>query len=590
MDFGANSPEKFKGGLGRWYEAPKNIRPGSGQTPNTSSIIYTRSPQIRPLVWFTTMQIRPAVWRAFSTSGGKPVTVKSSQFLFGKEILKNEANAIAKLQKWSWIPGRRVSPKLYEGITYDANENLWFIASEWLGLEDIGKGRDWIPLADILKPSGKRIETQKLSTDDLLELQISLYKTVRILHRRRVVHGDIKDEHVAVKVIDAENGIYDFRQIRLFDFGLSYLTDVSKWHGASIGFCSAYFWNPENRLLNKSSLEWLDWYCADAVLYLALTGECFPTTSPAYRDIYATGQAVDYCYELNNALSARWSDNTDRPRKALAYWLIRRLCKYSPDEAVVRAPLYDFHVEKIGYQPALWFLGIILGGFMLSHIARIPALIIFAITTIILTLLRLWQTKYFLISDWNFSRGTRQRTNLFLKQKPVIYEFILAMGWSLLGSVLLPIHLYPAIPAITGLFLSKRINMILGLLGISISALIAWMKLTINGGHVLGFAHWPTNLILGPPGFLAIISGWLISYGVVNLRFRANKKEQRFAYTGIAILLAWLAPLFIGRVLYIPFEMPNEFIISGAMSIVLGLLGCLYATWKMIINVKLDQS
>lgn len=579
--------EKFNGRLGKRFKVLGPVSPTGGPTPHTPSVTYTRSRQKPPDVWETKMFYRhPSIWRTFSSSDNKLAVVKSSQHVTGRKLLENENKALARLQNWAWLPGRRVAPRLYHSLTYDTENNRWFIASEWLGMKDnenIKKGAAWERLKTILD------NRYRWETAEILQLQRALEKAVRIMHRRGVIHGDIKDEHVFVKVKDPQNPTYDFTTVRLVDFGLSYLETTSVWKGASLGFCHPHFWASKTRGMSKNELQWLDLYAVDALLYLVLTDEHFPAAFPAYKDVLQPGPDGDtYSRELEEHLNKRFRiRNSEQTRRIFARWLIHRLCA-TEHKNVYSIPLYQEQLTTIIEQPAsrvwLWFLGISLGGFALSgalsRVFPIPYLYRFGLISLLLSAFREMQQESFIILD-----RTRPEKNLWA-------NVVQASGsiWSILGSVVFPRELLPVVPAVTALFVQERQNKGAIFSGISvlIAAFIAWARLTIGPFDVFTLSAGYEKVLTTPVGLWVITAGWLLSYGIVLARFKAKKPSRRLWMVIASALGAWAFPaIFAQIVLLLPVHWFSlEGLLSAMSSVVFGVLAGLYAIWSTLVDIN----
>jgi len=577
-------PSKFKGGLGKWYKVLEKVEFNFKHTPYTPSVIYTRAKRSRAEVWKATLSFsesdKPQVWKSALKHSGESVTIKSLKHTEGNLSLRNEADALYRLQWLNWWPPFRIAPRLYEYLKFDKASKRWFIAYEWFDVEQAEEGKAWENLEPVL-------EKGPLETGDLLSLQRALYKAMRLMHRLGVVHGDIKDEHVLVKVkcIDHDRVDYDFSKIRLIDYGLSYLGEVAEWRGASLGFCSPYFWHPAHRSLNKNALRWLDWYNVDALLYYALTGECFPVTSPAYRGITESKEGKAYFDELKNMLIARWLNEEDKPRKALACWAVKRLCNYDPSQTRISHFFYRRQLMFISRESAWWFVGALIIAGVILKISLVGEWAGTALTLMLLARIRWWKRKEFFILDWGLYKELDEPVWPWQKNSVWFWQrAFLPVLLSIAGVLTLPTLLYPAIPVSVGLFVNGKKSAFATGLGVLVGAIIAWMRLTLSNADTLGLESWPVALKAGPVGFLTILLSWILAFTIVSARLM---KEQNFRWllVAVSVLVAWWIPSLVGKVLLIPMQLSLTFWYAGVSSLLLSLISALFATWEHLINV-----
>lgn len=559
----------FKGGMGKWYKALVKVEINDKQTPYTPSVVYTHSRHSRAEVWKTEAH-RPRVFKAVLKHNGASVTIKSLKSTEGNLALRNEADVLNRLEWIDWLPLFQVAPRLYEYLKFDQTSHRWFIAFEWFDIEKTEEGYAWENLQTILKKG-------PLPTNDLLDLHRSLYKAMRIIHILGVFHGDLKDEHVLIKVKNVAQDQYDFSKIRLIDFGLSYLDQEAEWRGASLGFCSPYFWHPEHRELNPNSIMYLDYYSVDALLYYALTGECFPVTSPAYYEI--TGTKDDcYCGELKDSLLAKWIDEPEPPRKALAGWLLNRLCNYDPGRTIFRDSFYRREILSISRDSAWWFVGTLLILNLLLQplfVGEWPRIVL---SLILLAGIRWWKQKGFVLLDQQIQEKI---------DKPTLF-WLLPILLSIGGAWILPALFYPAIPVIVGLFVNSKKNAFFASVGVGLlaGAYSAWLHLTLNADSV-GMANWSIGLKAGPVGLITILFSWAAAFTLVSLRFRISqwfKREQlaRLLLVALSTLVAWLTPSVVGIILLIPTQFSPTFWYTGILSLILALISVLFAYWEYL--------
>ena len=286
---------QIPGRYGRSYIVRRAITHQSTSTPSYTPT--TISPRLR--------RSKPQAFFGVERKSGKQIIIKAVH-ISGREMLVNEVRALDRLTWISYIPGTpRVAPHLIEYLM--EFEDTCFFVFEWLDPDE------WRSLAEI-------VETSPLTKFDTAEKQIqnlktSLLNAIHWLHTLKIVHGDLKDEHVfcRIKYPNKEKRpgemALDFTEIRIIDLGTCYLGSIENWKGASLGFSTPYFWDPIHRLaLSQKELNGGDWYSAYTVLYYAFTGECFPTASPAYRLLADTRKKTnnEYFAALNKALKARF--------------------------------------------------------------------------------------------------------------------------------------------------------------------------------------------------------------------------------------------------------------------------------------------
>lgn len=272
---------------------------------------HTLSPRLR--------RERPSLYKGETLNGKRSVAIKAVGST-GRQSLMDEWRALNRLNIYhQLIFSRPISPRVYENISDLENSSSFFVF-EWLD------GEKWINLASIIRQNSPLIYwndncsiTKRLST--------ALISSAKKMHRLKVCHGDLKDEHVFVH---KRNDGYDFSDIRIIDFGTSYLRQLEDWKGGSIGFTPPNFWDPSRRVgLQRKRLELLDWYGVFAVLYYAYTGETFPTASPAFRELSENSLknfSREFYDALNVELRKRWQGYDDCV-SVLLQDLIDRLCK-----------------------------------------------------------------------------------------------------------------------------------------------------------------------------------------------------------------------------------------------------------------------
>ena len=384
----------YQAGLGKKYAFRRQILPSGQSTPHTPTVSYAR-----------VKQTKPEVWLAVRTAGrDKLVIVKRSHENDGNVLLKNEADALARLNRITWIPvpGLQIVPRLDSHIRYEDRHS--FIAYEWL------PGEKWKNLGELLD------QGFQLEPDTILNLHQSLYNAIRLLHFMGVVHGDIKDDHVLVR--RKSNGSFDFRDIRLIDFGLSYMDSNQDWRGASLGFSSPHYWHEENRsALTWSELRMLDWDGADALLYYAITGECFPITSPAYRKV--TGSArkqIEFQERLRYTLRQRLLRIESPELHPLICYLIKRLSK----PAQIDIPGVKDYDHSYELSPA--------------HTWRFSAGL-FGVGLMIQLVQSLWPLLFLLILPVFLKQLDRKNGDPFLLQTHFSRDFLLFLGLGLIGLV-----------------------------------------------------------------------------------------------------------------------------------------------------------
>jgi len=244
-----------------WINKPGK-RPGSstpGYTPTSLSPRLVRS--------------RPQLYRAVNQKTGKTVAVKAIDLIY-QQYLLNEARSLNVLHKYSprLIERLRVHDRKIAYIVYE-----WFDEDEWVSLKT--------EIEDDLKGSLNGREKCKLLYESLRK---SLQRSLNYIHSKGVIHGDLKPEHILVHRKSPQH-TSEFDQIKLIDFGLSYLEKTEKWRGGSLGFTNPYFWESGNRrILDRRQLLAIDRYGVNALMYYAYTGAHFPAASPAYRYLINT--------------------------------------------------------------------------------------------------------------------------------------------------------------------------------------------------------------------------------------------------------------------------------------------------------------
>jgi serine/threonine protein kinase len=579
---------QFKGGIGKWYKAPRKIE--SSDTPDyTPSVTYSCARYKRPEIWQATRSFsksdRTTLSEAFLQHSGQMVAIKSSKLSDGYFALKAEADALNRLQWLSWFPPFRIAPRLYENLKYDEQEsNRWFIAYEWLRNDkDVEEGVVWENLSTILK-------TRTLETTELIDLLKSLYRTVRLMHRMGVYHGDLKDEHVLIKVEHRLNKskwgnekIIKFTSIRLIDFGLSYMSHVDEWKGASPGFCSPYFWNSNNNLLDKNSLNALDWYCVDALLYYATTGECFPIASPAYSELSGDKNKA-YFSDIQTKLINAHSKNPETARNIIVCWLIKRLSAPDPTGIRTRDKILQRQITSLSGRrnTAYWYLGLLLGTGVFSLLFKWNSWLSTIILTIVLIGIRVLKNTDFSILDW----GTNKQPEI--RSTPNWVQFVPPLILGLIGTMTLPIPVLSSIPICIAMFVKRMKYSWISAIAVVIGSFLAWTRLSISSENFSAINNWASALQIGPPALYTIIISWLIAYIVIVRRHLVKNYKSRWYMVVLATLFVWLFPLLVGQVLFsIPLKnsISIPFMFSGFSSLLLSLVTALFATWEVLINV-----
>lgn len=217
-----------------------------------------------------------------------------------QDCLLREYQALNELTSLSSVPRVR---------EFNYDQSFAFIALEYLG-------NDWISLDKDIQRNGPFKERPNGGVEFTL-IRMTLEAEIGKIHRRGVVHGDLKTNHVFIKKVfqlhdtKADDYLLDYTEIKIIDFGASYLLgETSKWRGGSIGFSSPFHWNKEHREgLQFAELKAIDWYSANAILYHIYTGECFPVASPAFRLFIDRGEHKDvneYYHQLEYSLHAKF--------------------------------------------------------------------------------------------------------------------------------------------------------------------------------------------------------------------------------------------------------------------------------------------
>lgn len=568
-----NKPIMFKGRLGKWYKDPKRPKEIEGKdTPDyTPTGIYSRVRYMRPNIWKATRVFsksnKPKPWESILSHSGKLVAIKSSSRDHGFFALKNEADALARLQRLAWWPPFRIAPQLYEYLTFDDQESKhWFIAYEWLQYGK--KGVKWESLSSIMRNR----KYKALETLELITLQRTLYKATNKMHSQKVYHGDIKDEHILVKK-HSENQ-YDFSKIRFIDFGLSYVNKkTAAWKGASLGFCNPYFWHSQNQSLNQRSLKLLDWYGIDSVLYYALTGECFPIASPAYRGLIRSNDVFQNIED--KLVTAHANRASNKVRKAFARWLIRRLSTNNPQKTLINNKFYRKNITSISGETTLGFIGLLLGLSLLLQIFQVNIWPGVAITIFTLLVFRLWKSKKFTIIEI-IKREEEEEEYKWLSN-----QILLASVFSLLGPFILPLPFHPSIPAISALLVHhKNKNWIPGIL-LGFGSIVTWVRLSLSTGKFSGFSNPLKTMPIS--GFFILFS-WLAAFWIIVNRYKIKNTIVRLSFIVIATMFVWLFPILIQRVLLIPSIFSLSFFLTGMSGLLTSLLAAFYATREYLVN------
>jgi len=572
--------EVINGGLGRKYYIVETIRYQSRRQP-TPTITYTRLRQGRPSVQSTVMEAKPVpiALLSFFPSMRRRAMVKTCAVDYAQ--LLTEVRALERLQRrWRlWAP--RIVPRLYQGVTYYRDKRYdrqgWFFSAEWLEMGNSQDKKEWEYLSEILR------KEKQLSTEDILLLQRTLDRALAWMHRRRVVHGDIKDSHIVVRIREGEGTSpkYDFSDIRFLDFGSSYIIGegILTWHGATPGFCPPYFWHEKHhQVLEPHKLRWLDRYAVDALLYFALTGEYFPVASPPYRVLLDRDRerVAQYLESLERALKKRINQTIDPkrdwPRWALANWLVKRLCVLEPGG--IHEPFYRKKMFALMKLPGWMFLGSVLGGspliWYLFHGLAMKEV--------------LWAIA--ILGGMKILREVRREdfvVNSIIAEPPLWEEIITTVVWVIGGGMLLPAPLLPTIPVISGMITTNKVVgrfvtpvllsfVLLGIVGFRYDAL------TIAAG-------WPSRHLLAWWGYIALWISWVLAWVLTQFRNSSQNIRKQWRWVFMSWFVAWLFPWLIGSNLFGEITISLYFILSGLMSLGVMILGGKYATWSFIADV-----
>lgn len=291
MDFNAPlSPGQILNGLFNNYKVIKILDPDEiSSTPSIKP--HTLSPRLK--------RERPLLYKGEALNGDRSVAIKASGQT-GRQVLMNEWRALDKLNLYNRLPfNRPIAPAVHEKV-FDLGNSSFFVF-EWLDESE------WMNIASLLCFTAPLVYWDN-SCSVVKKMWRALAVSIKKMHKLDIFHGDLKDEHIFVKI--EKDGQLNFSEIRIIDFGTSYLGRLEDWKGGSIGFSPPHYWDPSYRLgLQRSRLQGLDWYGAYAVLYYACTGETFPTSSPAFREM-AGDQLRDfsrmYYQALSSELKKRW--------------------------------------------------------------------------------------------------------------------------------------------------------------------------------------------------------------------------------------------------------------------------------------------
>jgi len=280
----------LKGDLWRGYVYSERINPTPHSTPVGTTTAYPQQEQQSP-----------QVYRFHNQHLNKPVIVKAMRKDQDYNNLLDEVAALERLSVWQWIGP--IAPKVREHFRVDDSTNTVFTVVNFLGSDD-APFYGWIKLSELLNQPTSIWNGHQAKLRDLHSLQIALYSTIRRMHMVGVVHGDLKDDHILIhwRKLNTGEKKYDFHNIRLIDFGFSYVRyglrkkreRTYTWKGGTPGFHNPIYWNKANRFgLSWQRLKALDYYSANATLFYALTGECFPASSATYASL-ADGREIIY--------------------------------------------------------------------------------------------------------------------------------------------------------------------------------------------------------------------------------------------------------------------------------------------------------
>lgn len=288
----------------------------------------TKSPDYSPTTLTPRLpRPRPQIWKAIeSRNQNKAVAIKVSyqDDLF---YLENEYRSLKRLNhvrnQVNLIP-LDIAPKLVDYKKTD--DQLVYLIYEWLD------PKNWESLSTIIiDPKRKQ---PGITGDPLQNLRKSLRKACNKLHNRGIIHGDLKDEHILVrKKIKKPESLedYDFKKIKIIDFGFSYLLPSGRfsknngfdnsWRGGSVGFSNPFFWRSENKnRAHGPALKSIDWYSVYSILYYASTGECFPLASPSYRIFarYDLSETKNFHTKMRSNLIDKWRAKKKEDKELLS--------------------------------------------------------------------------------------------------------------------------------------------------------------------------------------------------------------------------------------------------------------------------------
>ena len=544
----------LKGFHGRQYRVDEWINP-PGKSTGGSTSGYTPT-TLTPRL----SRARPQVYRAVNERTGKAVAVKAVEAVYEKQLI-NEAQALKKINFIPFLGPKIIEkPRQYKQICFFVYQ--WFDEENWVSLKYEIEGRG---------PLCKRQNFERLFE----RLRRSLMFRLNLIHRLGVIHGDLKPEHVLVYQQDLKHPS-EFSQIRLIDFGLSYLKKTEKWRGGSVGFSNPYFWEAaDRRVLDHKQLVAVDDYSANAILYHAYTGEQFPVASPTYRNLTNTRDTrVRSFYNELEEMVKRSCSQGQQPGEIDR--VIERLCK--PDDfgktnhltAVVQG-LFDFIYNYAVF--LVW--SVLVSSTAIFSQASLSVRLVFLFITWFLLWFVYHQSELSLSQNRSLRRTVAEKNwyrvgkialdaisilflqflspiflpglQLILFTLPVAFVLFLllrlpgdkigAITYMVLGPLVLPVPILFTIPMFAGLVMEPdfRKNWWFPIP----TALWVWVSVLINGRCVMPGLCTESGLGQSWPSFFLFAMAWTV-IGVLfgKMRISDSRDEQKLMGLSVFILAA----------------------------------------------------